>query len=164
MTEKNKTVLSAHAQAEIDRWLTRYPAEQKRSGVLQALTIVQEENGGWLSQELIDAVADYLALPRIAVYEVVSFYTMYKTKPVGRHVINVCTNISCMLNGSEKIMEHLKKRLEINVNETTADKKFTLCEVECLAACAAAPMFQIGKKYYENLTLEKVDAILNELE
>ncbi|EKD53744.1 MAG: NADH dehydrogenase (Ubiquinone), 24 kDa subunit [uncultured bacterium] len=164
MSETSKTILSTHACSEIDRWLTRYPADQKRSGVLQALTIVQEENGGWLTEELIEAVADYLEMPRIAVYEVVSFYTMYNVKPAGQHIINVCTNISCMLNGAEKIVDHLKKRLEIDINQTTADGKFTLREVECLAACAGAPMFQIGKKYYENLTLEKVDVILREME
>ena len=164
MTEQNNTLLSAHARAEIDRWLQRYPADQKRSGVMQALTIVQEENGGWLTEALMDAVADYLNLSKIAVYEVATFYTLYNLKPVGRHTISVCTNISCMLNGSQKIVDHLKKRLEIKTNETTADGKFTLREVECLAACAAAPMFQIGKKYYENLTPEKVDAIIAELE
>lgn len=164
MTEKNQTILSAHARAEIDRWLTRYPADQKRSGVMEALKIVQEEHGGWLTQQLMDAVADYLDIPRVAVYEMVSFYTMYNLEQPGRHVINVCTNISCMLSGSQKIVEHLKKRLDINVNETTSDGKFTLREVECLAACAAAPMFHIGKKYYENLTPEKVDEILKELE
>ena len=89
---------------------------------------------------------------------------MYNLKPVGRHVINVCTNISCMLNGSAKIMDHLKKRLEVDVSETTPDGKFTLRQVECLAACAGAPMFQIGKKYHENLTPEKIDAILDKLE
>jgi NADH-quinone oxidoreductase subunit E len=164
MTETNQTILSAKTRAEIDRWLTRYPADKKRSGILQALMIVQEENAGWLTEALVDAVADYLQLPRIAAYEVVSFYSLYNMKPVGKHVINVCTNISCMLNGSQKIVDHLKNRLEINVNETTQDGQFTLREVECLAACAAAPMFHIGKKYYENLTPEKVDAILKELE
>lgn len=164
MTNSNHTLLSAHTRAEIDRWLTRYPLDQKRSGVMQALMIVQEENGGWLTEPLMDAVADYLQLAPIAVYEVATFYTMYNLKPVGRHIINVCTNISCMLNGSQKIVDHLKKRLEINTNETTADGKFTLREVECLAACAAAPMCQIGKKYYENLTPEKVDNIIKELE
>ncbi len=164
MTEKNNSLLSPKARAEIDRWIQRYPADQKRSGVLQALTIVQEENDGWLTDALMDAVADYLNLPKIAVYEVATFYTMYNLKPVGRHVINVCTNVSCMLNDSQKIVDHLKKRLEIKTNETTADGKFTLREVECLAACAGAPMFQIGKKYYENLTPEKVDAIIAELE
>ncbi|MEO8401193.1 MAG: NAD(P)H-dependent oxidoreductase subunit E [Gammaproteobacteria bacterium] len=164
MTETNKTILSTQARAEIDQWIKRYPADQKRSGVMQALTIVQAENGGSLTEALMDAVADYLGMPRIAVYEVVSFYTLYNVKPVGRHIINVCTNISCMLSGSEKIVEHLKKRLDIGNNETTSDGKFTLREVECLAACAAAPMFQIGKKYYENLTPEKVDNIIKELE
>jgi len=164
MTETNQTILSATARAEIDRWLTRYPADQKRSGVLQALMIVQTENGGWLTEEWVNAVADYLDMPRIAAYEVVSFYSLYNLKPVGRHVINVCTNISCMLSGSQKIVDHLKKRLEIGINETTSDGKFTLREVECLAACAAAPLFHIGKKYYENLNTEKVDAILKELE
>ena len=164
MKETNQTILSTHARSLIDRWLLRYPADKKRSGIMQALTIVQEENGGWLSKELINAVADYLEVPRIAAYEVVSFYSMYNQEPTGRHVINVCTNISCMLNGSQEIVDHIKKRLEINVNETTPDGKFTLRTAECLAACAGAPMFYIGKKYYENLTPEKVDDILKELE
>ncbi len=164
MSETNQTMLSAHAKAEIDRWLQRYPADKKQSGVLQALMIVQEENGGWLTENLVNAVADYLEMSRVTAYEVISFYSLYNLKPVGRHVINVCTNISCMLNGSQKIVDHLKKRLDVKVNETTADGKFTLREVECLAACAAAPMFHIGKKYYENLTPEKVDDILKELE
>lgn len=164
MNEKHKTILSGRACAEIDKWLAQYPKDQKRSAVKDALRIVQEENGGWLTEELMKAVADYLELPPIAVYEVVSFYTMFNVKPVGRNVINVCTSISCMLGGSEKIVEHLKNRLKIEFNETTPDGKFTLREVECLAACAAAPMFQIGKKYYEHLTPEKTDRILDELE
>src|SRR5688572_4063726 len=104
MKETNHTILSSHARELIDRWLLRYPADKKRSGIMQALTIVQEENGGWLSKELINAVADYLELPHIAAYEVVSFYSMYNQEPTGRHVINVCTNISCMLNGSQDIV------------------------------------------------------------
>jgi NADH-quinone oxidoreductase subunit E len=155
--------LSAHVRAKIDRWLLRYPPEQKRSGLLQALHYAQEENGGWLTEALMEGVADYLGLSKIAVYEVATFYSMFNLSPVGRHVINVCTNISCMLNGSEKVIEHLKKRLEIETGQTTSNGKFTLREVECLAACAGAPMFQIGRKYYENLTPEKIDAILNEL-
>ncbi len=166
MTEatQRKTSLSPRVCSAIDRWLTRYPADQKRSGVMQALMFAQEENGGWLTTSLMDAVADYLDMPRIAVYEIVSFYTLYNIHPVGRHVIYVCTNISCMLNGSDRILSHFKKRLEIDCNETTIDGKFTLRETECLAACTAAPMCQINKKYYENLTTEKVDAILAELE
>ena len=164
MTETTHSLLSLHVRAEIDRWITRYPLDQKRSGVLEALRLVQEENGGFLTENLMNAVADYLNMPRIAVYEVVSFYTLYNVKPVGKNIINVCTNISCQLCDAEKILEHFKKRLEIGLNETTPDGKFTLREVECLAACATAPVAHIGKKYYENLTPEKVDAILNELE
>lgn len=160
---QNKTLLSTNVRAQIDQWLRRYPPEQKRSAVMEALRFVQEENHGSLTTELMDAVADYLALPPIAVYEVASFYTMYNLKPVGENIINVCTNISCMLRGSEKVMEHLKKRLNVDINETTRDGKFTLREAECLAACANAPMFQIGKKYYEDLTPEKIDIILDEL-
>jgi len=156
--------LSAHVRAKIDRWLLRYPPEQKRSGVLQALHYVQEENGGWLTEALMDGVADYLELPKISVYEVATFYSMFNLDPVGKHVINVCTNISCMLNGADKIVNHLKNRLSIDMGQTTSDGKFTLREVECLAACAAAPVFQMGKKYYECLTPEKIDALLNELE
>ena len=129
-----------------------------------ALKIVQAENNGWLSREWMDAVADYLGMPKIAVYEVATFYDMFHLEPVGRHVIDVCTNVSCMLSGCDKIVSHLKKRLQVDFEGTSADGKFTLREVECLAACAGAPMFQIGKKYYEHLTPEKVDAILNELE
>jgi NADH-quinone oxidoreductase subunit E len=156
--------LSQKAKAEIDQWIKRYPADQKRSGVMQALTIVQAEQGGSLTVELMDAVAEYLGMPNIAVYEVASFYTLYNLKPVGRHIINVCTNISCMLRGSEDVVKHIQNKLGIKTNETTADGKFTLREVECLAACTAAPMFQIGKEYHEHLTPEKIDSILNGLE
>ncbi len=155
--------LSASVRAEIDQWLLRYPPEQKRSGVTQALMIVQRENGGWLTTELMNAVADYLAMPRIAVYEVASFYSLFHLKPVGRHIIDVCTNVSCLLRGSEDIMAHLQKRLGIQVGETTADGQFTLRSVECLAACTAAPACQIGENYYEQLTPEKIDTLLEGL-
>lgn len=163
MTE-SKNMLSATARAEIDNWAKRYPATERRSAVLQALHIAQNENGGWLTVELMDAVADYLGMPAIAVYEVASFYSMFNTQPVGKHVIDVCTNISCMLRDCQSIVDHLKKRLEIGLNETTPDGKFTLRSVECLAACTMAPVMQIGKKYYEQLTPEKIDPILEELE
>jgi NADH-quinone oxidoreductase subunit E len=162
--KESKYILSASVRAEIDRWLTRYPADQKRSGVIEALRFAQNENSGFLTTELMDAVADYLEMSKIAVYEVVSFYTMFNVKKPGRHVIDVCTNISCMLNDSEKMVEHLKKRLEIDVDQTTPDGKFTLREVECLAACKDAPVCMIGKKYYEKLTPEKIDKILQELD
>lgn len=158
------SLLSENVRAKIDHWLQRFPENQKRSAVIEALKYVQEDNKGFLTEALMDAVADYLGMPRIAVYEVVSFYTLYNIQPVGKHTISVCTNISCMLAGSNKIMEHLKKRLQVDNGGTSADGKFTLREVECLAACTVAPMFQIGRKYYEHLTPQKVDAILDELE
>jgi NADH-quinone oxidoreductase subunit E len=164
MSTTPKNQLSESVRAKIDSWMQRYPADQKRSAVLEALRFAQEENNGWLTDELMDAVADYLQMPKIAVYEVASFYTLYNLKPVGQHTISVCTNVSCMLGGCDKIVDHLKKRLQVGFNQTTGNGKFTLREVECLAACAGAPMFQIGKKYYEHLTPQKVDAILDELE
>lgn len=156
--------LSEQVRKKIDTWLLKYPADQKRSAVLQALHFAQEDNGGWLPESVMDAVADYLGLARISVYEVATFYSMFNLSPTGRYVIDVCTNISCALAGVDKIVNHLKQRLNIDVGQTSADGKFTLREVECLAACAAAPMFQIGKKYYEHLTPEKIDVILAELE
>jgi len=153
--------LPADIREHIDHWLLRYPPEQKRSGVFEALRVVQERNGGSLTTEWMDAVADYLGIPHIAVYEVATFYSMYFLHPVGRRVIDVCNNVSCALNGADEIVGHLKKRLNIDVNETTTDGKFTLREVECLGACTAAPVCQIGKKYYEHLTIEKMDEILN---
>lgn len=164
MAENMQSILSLKVRRAIDVWLKRYPPEQKRSGVLQALRYAQEDNKGYLSTQLMDAVADYLELPKIAVYEVASFYNMYNLKPVGRHVINVCTNISCMLNGAEETLEHLKKKLKIELNETTADGRFTLREVECLAACIHAPAVCVGKKYYEKVDSNKADALIEELE
>lgn len=164
MTLHTKQGLSSSVRAAIDKWLVRYPPEQKRSAVLESLRYAQEENGGYLTEALMNAVADYLALPPIAVYEVATFYSMYHLNPVGRHVINVCTNVSCMLSGADEVVDYFKKRLGIEMGETTADGKFTLKEEECLAACTKAPMCQIGKKYYENLTPEKIDTILNDLE
>lgn len=155
--------LSAAIREHIDQWNLRYPPEQKASGVYEALRVVQEKNGGSLTIPLMDAVALHLGMPKIAVYEIAAFYTMYQLNPVGAHIIDVCTNVSCMLNGSEKILEHFKKRLGIELNETTQDGKFTLKEVECLGACISPPVCLIGKKYYENLTPEKVDEILDSL-
>lgn len=159
-----KFILSDKVTAEIDQWLTKFPADQKQSAVLYALRMTQEENGGWLSEPMLHAVAEYLAMPPIAVYEVATFYNMYDLEPVGRHKINVCSSISCMLCGSEKIMSYLQKKLNVKTGETTVDGKFTLKKAECLAACRNAPAMQIDKTYYENLTEEKVDQILAELE
>lgn len=161
---RHKTdLLSAAVRSGIDQWVAKYPADHKQSAVMAALRLVQEEQG-WLSTELMDAVADYLGMDPISVYEVATFYSMYDLKPVGRHKISVCTNISCMLCGSSELMAYLEKKLGVKRGETTADGKFTLKEVECLAACAGAPMFQIDKRFYENLTNDKVDAILAGLE
>lgn len=149
---------------QIDHWISKYPASQKQSAILSALMLVQEYNHGWLTDELIKAVADYLGMPHIAAFEVATFYTMYELQPIGKHKISVCTNISCMLNGSEKIVEHLEKRCAAKLGETSADGKFTLREVECMGACVNAPMLEYQKKYYENLTVDKVDALLDRME
>lgn len=160
MKPQTLNLLTPDIREHIDQWILRYPSEHKSSGVFEALRVVQEHNGGSLTTELMDAVADYLEMPNIAVYEIAGFYTMYYVSPMGQHVINMCTNISCRLNNAEEILEHFKKRLGINLNETTADGQFTLKEVECLGACIAPPVCQIGKRYYERLTPQKVDEIL----
>ncbi len=158
-------VLSSHARSEIDRWLERYPPDQKQSAVLAALREVQHEQGGYLTTGLMDAVAEYLDLPAIAVYEVASFYSMFELQPVGRHNISVCTNISCMLCGGDDILSHIEKKLGIKVGESTPDGKFFLkWEEECLAGCCGAPMMQVNHVYHENLTPQKVDEILDKLE
>lgn len=155
--------LSTTLCAKIDEWVKRYPPERKASGVLQALHYTQEENGGSLTRDLLDAVADYLGMPHTLVYEVATFYTLFYLQPMGKRVISVCTNISCLLRGSEDILAHLQQRLQIKAGETSADGQFSLREVECLGACVGAPMMQIGKEYYEHLTFEKIDEILSSL-
>ncbi len=158
-------LLSAESRATIDAWLTKFPAEQKQSAVLAALEAAQHQNGGWVTRELMDAVADYLDMPKIRVYEVGSFYSMIELEPVGRHMVAVCTNLSCMLCGSETIVEHVEKKLGIKLGETTADGRITLkLEEECLAACSAGPMMTVNGHYHEHLTPEKVDEILDGLE
>lgn len=159
-----ETLLSEHARRHIDKWVAQYPPEWKQAAVIAALKVVQDEHGGWLTTPLMDAVAQYLDMPTIAVYEVATFYSMFHLEPVGRHVINVCTNISCMLCGCDVIVAHLERRLGIKLGQTTADGRFTLKEAECLAACAGAPMFMIGDDYYENLTPQKIDELLDSLE
>jgi NADH-quinone oxidoreductase subunit E len=147
---------------EIDHLLTKFPAKQKRSAVLGALTAAQHHNKGFLTTAIMDAVAAYLDLSNIAVYEVASFYSMFETKPVGRNSISVCTNVSCMLRGSAQIVNHIEKKLGIKTGQSTADGKFFMKqEEECLAACTGAPMMQVNHKYYENLTPEKIDQILD---
>ena len=133
------TLISTSACTEIDAWIKKYPTEEKRSAVLSALRVVQEENGGWLTQAHLNSVADYLEIPRIEVYEVATFYTMFNLKPVGRYRIGVCRTLSCAICGADETVEHLKKRLGINIGETTLDGNFTLQALECLAYCHRAP-------------------------
>jgi len=159
-----QTGLSAHLKEEIDHWLTKFPPERKRSAVLAALRAAQHENNGFLTAQQMDAIAEYLQLPPIQVYEVASFYSMFETKPVGRYHVSVCTNISCMLCGGEELLEHVEKRLGIKVGESTSDGRFFLKrEEECLAACTGAPMMMVDHVFYENLTPARVDEILDSL-
>jgi len=152
-------MLSADSLKQVQREVAKYPPDRKSSAVMAALRIAQDEHG-WLSVPLMDYVAELLEMRPIQVYEVATFYSMYDLKAVGKHKICVCTNVSCMLCGSDAIVKHLEKRLGIKLGETTADGKYTLKEVECLGACVGAPMFQIGDNYYEHLTPQKVDEIL----
>lgn len=164
-TESRIDLLDTHTREEIDHWVARFPPEQKRSAVLQALVAAQHQNKGFLTTELMDAVAEYLDLPNIHVYEVASFYSMYETRPVARHNVAICTNISCMLMGSDGIVEHVENKLGIKIGESTEDGRIYLkCEEECLAACAGGPMMQVDHVYYENLTPDKVDEILDALD
>ena len=159
------TQLSAHAREEIDELLSHFPADQKKSALLGALNVVQHENKGFLTEELMILVADYLGLAKIEVYEVASFYSMYELKPVARNNVAICTNICCMLMGSQNIVDHVEKKLNIKIGESTDDGRIYLKkEEECLAACAGGPMMQVNHVYYENLSPEKVDEILDGLE
>ena len=162
--ESKLNLLTEASLKEIDIWINKYPADKKQSAVMSALRIAQDQNRGFLTEDLMDAVAEYLDMRPIAVYEVATFYSMYELEPVGKHKICVCTNISCMLCGSDTVVGHLSKRLGIKLGETTTDGRFTLKEVECLGACVNAPMIQIGDTYYENLTEEKIDQVLQDLD
>ncbi|MEJ2257675.1 MAG: NADH-quinone oxidoreductase subunit NuoE [Woeseiaceae bacterium] len=157
--------LSAHVRDGIDEWKLRFPPDQQRSAVIRALHMVQHENNGFITPEQMDAVADYLELPPIQVYEVASFYSMFQTKPCGRNEVSICTNISCMLRGAEDIVEHVENRLGIRLGESTGDGRiFLKREEECIAACCGAPAMQVNHRYYENLTTGMVDDILDGLD
>ncbi len=161
----SEQVLSEHVLAEIDDWVARFPEGRQRSAVLGALMAAQHENQGYLTREQMDAVAECLDMPPIQVYEVATFYSMFETRPVGRTCVSVCTNISCMLRGSDEIVAYLEDRLGIKLGESTPDGKIYLKrEEECLAACCGAPMMMVDHTYHENLTPEKVGRILEELE
>lgn len=158
-------LLTPQTRERIDHWLAKFPDDKKRSALIQALNAAQDQNGGWLTRELIEAVADYLDLPPVWAHEVVSFYSMFFLQPVGRHKVNVCTNISCWLNGAEELLAHIEDRLGTRVGGTTDDGRITLVrEEECLAACCGAPMMIVDGHYHENLDVQKADAILDGLE
>jgi NADH-quinone oxidoreductase subunit E len=156
-------MLSATALQKIDREVAKYPPERKQSAVMAALIVAQDEHG-WLSTETMDFVAHYLGMAPVAVYEVASFYTMYNTKPVGKFKLTVCTCLPCGLQGALDAADHLRDRLDIDFNETTADGKFTLKEGECMGACAMAPVLLVNnKKMHDYMTHEKLDALIEEL-
>ena len=152
--------LSEESLRRIEELKKRYPHPQ--SVVLEALWMWQGEHG-WISEEGMQYIAKLLGIPDHNVYGVVSFYTMFNRKPVGKHKIEVCTNVSCMLRNSERILRHIEERLQIKVGETTPDHRFTLVEAECLGSCGTAPVMQIGDRYYENLDPDSVDRVLKEL-
>jgi len=164
MNSDQHSLLSDHARHVIDEWVAKYPPERKQSALLAALREAQHENNGFLTTPLMDAVADYLGLPKIAVYEVASFYSMFETKPVGRHSVSVCTNISCMLRGSDDVVTYIERKLGTKTGETTPDGRIYLKpEEECLAACCGAPMMMVDHVYHEQLTPAKIDEILDAL-
>ena len=156
-------LLSTDALRRIDRQVAKYPADQKRSAVIAALTIAQDEHG-WLSAELMDEVAAYLGMPTVAVYEVASFYAMFELKPTGRYKLTICTNLPCALSGATVAAEHLKKRLRIGFGETTGDGKFTLKEGECFGACGDAPVLLVNnKRMVSFMNPPELDALIDEL-
>ncbi len=157
--------LSEHVRSEIDHWVAKFPQDRQRSAVIAALHAVQHENNGYLTAELMNGVAEYLDLPTIYVYEVATFYSMFQTRPVGRHNVAICTNVSCMLRGAENIVAYVENKLGIRLGESTEDGRIYLKkEEECLAACCGAPMMMVDHKYHENLTTRTVDQILDALE
>ena len=158
-------ILSDLVRSEIDRWKTRFPEGRQRSAVIGALQAVQHENNGYLTPELMNGVADYLDLPTIQVYEIATFYSMFQTKPVGRHTVSICANVSCMLRGADEIIKCVQNKLGVKLGESTEDGRIYLKkEEECLAACCGAPMMMVDHNYHENLTPEIIDTILDDLE
>jgi NADH-quinone oxidoreductase subunit E len=158
------TLLAEETTREIDRWVAKFPPGRHRSACIAALRAAQEQNHGHLTADLMDAVAEYLKLPPIQVYEVASFYSMFEIHPCGRHHVSICTNISCMLNGGEELLAHAERKLGIRVNQSTPDGRiFLKKEEECLAACTGAPMMMVDHVFHEHLTPETLDAILDGL-
>ncbi|MBK1718777.1 NADH-quinone oxidoreductase subunit NuoE [Thiocystis violacea] len=148
----------------IEASIAKYPPEWRQSAVMPALSIVQDANGGWLTRELMNEVAAYLDMPAMSVYEVATFYGMYDLEPQGRHKVCVCNSISCLLNGSEALIEHIEHKYQVKPGETTRDGRFTFKEVECLGACRHAPAVLLDKVYHENLSPESLDKLIDDLE
>ena len=149
---------------KIQQETKKYPENRQQSAILYALNLVQHENNGFLTTGLMDEISDLLEMPKVSVYEVATFYSMLETSPCGRNNVAICTNISCMLRGSDDIVKHVEGRLGIKMGESTTDGRIYLKkEEECLAACCGAPMMQVNHVYHENLTVKKVDEILDNL-
>jgi NADH-quinone oxidoreductase subunit E len=161
MSELKEVRFSAESEALIQNLIKRYPEGKQKSVLIPALHIAQAEYDGWLSVPVMDKIAEILNIKPIEVYEVASFYSMFNLNPVGKCLIEVCRTSSCWLRGANDVVAHIEKRLGIKDGETTSDGKFTLKTVECLGSCGTAPMLQIGEQFHENLTLEKVDELIN---
>ena len=153
---------SESSLALIKKMISRYPEGKQKSALIPVLHIAQAEFDGWLSSEVMDYVASILSIQPVEVYEVASFYSMFNLKPVGKCVIEVCRTSSCWLHGAEDVIRHLENKLNIKVGETTSDGMFTLKSVECLGSCGTAPMMQVGADFYENLSLQKVDQLVDQ--
>ena len=165
MNEAGTGILSEHTRQEIDLWLAKFPLDCRRSAVIAALRAAQHQNHGYLTTELMDAVAGYVGLPPIQVYEVASFYSMFETRPVGRVHVSICTNISCMLCGADRVVAAVEKHLGIKTGESTPDGRIYLKrEEECLAACNNAPMMMVDHVFHENLTPESAIKFLDALD
>jgi len=161
---KTQDLFPKNILKEIDIVRSKFPEDKSKSAIIESLLLIQHDNNGFLSDELIASLANYLNINKIDVYEVATFYSMFNLKPVGKITISVCTNVSCMLRNSDGIVDHIEKKLKIKIGESTKDNKFYLKdEMECLAACNGAPMMQVNHINYENLTFEKVDNILDEI-
>ena len=157
-------LFSDKIKQEIDLIRKKFPKDKSKSSIIESLLVIQHDNNGYLTDELMINLANYLGVEKIDVYEVATFYTMFNLKPVGKNTISVCTNVSCMLRKSDEVLEYIEKKLKIKVGESTKDNKFYLKdEMECLAACNGAPMMQVNHINYENLTFKKIDEIIDGL-
>ena len=158
------TIIKKDISNLIDNVLQKFPKDRKKSAIIESLLILQHNNNGYITKEIIHELSKYLSVSEIEIYEVATFYSMINIEPVGKNIIAVCNNVSCMLRGSDKILSHIEKKLNIKVGESTADNKFYLKdEIECLAACNGGPMMQINHKNYENISIEQVDKIIENL-